>query len=60
MKLPICGAIASILVLFLAFFLARGGYLVDPLTVVLAGLGALGFAGCTVWAGIRSLRRAKN
>jgi len=60
MKLPIYGAIASILVLFLALILSRERVLVDPLAVLFATLGVVGFAGCTVWAGLRSLNRAKS
>ena len=60
MKLPLLGAIVSIIVLFLALYLGRERFLIDPLAAAFAALGVVGFAGCTVWAGIRSLRRARR
>jgi hypothetical protein len=60
MKLPIFGAIASIFVLFLAQYLGRERILIDPVAVTFAALGVVGFAGFTVWAGIRSVRRAES
>lgn len=58
MKLSISGAVASIVVLFAALFLRRVDIITDPVAVTLVVLGVVGFAGCTIWTGVGSLRRS--
>jgi hypothetical protein len=53
---PVYGAVASIVVLFVALYLRREGVIGDPIAVTFAALGAVGFAGCTTWAALRALR----
>jgi hypothetical protein len=58
MKLPIYGAVASIILLFVALFLRREDIIADPVAITLVVLSVVGFAGCTTWTGVRSLRRS--
>ena len=58
MKLPIYGATASIALLFVALFLRREDVVSDPFAVTLAALAVVGFSGCTIWTGVRSLKRS--
>lgn len=57
MKLPVYGAVVSIVLLFVAFFLRREDVITDPFAVTFVTVGVVGFAGCTIWTGVRSLKR---
>ena len=58
MKLPVYGAVVSIALLFVALFLRREDVISDPFAVPLVAIGVVGFAGCAIWAGVRSLKRS--